>query len=119
MSHNAERLASFLERETMEYLRRHLALPEGAFFSVSRVVMDNALDKAQIFILIFPDKLVNETFREIRHLEKETRKYVASRLRRHKIPHIRFVLDHGHGKQVRLEKLLEDIREEEGENKEE
>lgn len=113
MSHNAERLASFLEREVTEFLMRHTALPEGAFFSVSRVLLDNSLDKAQVFILIFPDGLANESFSEIRRLEKETRKYIASRLKRHKIPQIRFVMDTGHGKQIRLEKLLENIGTEE------
>ena len=109
MSHNAERLESFLKREVTEFLIRHIALPEGAFFSVSRVVLGNALDKAQVFILIFPDKLAHESFTEIKHLERETRKYISSRLKRHKIPQVRFVLDTTQSKQTRLEKLLENI----------
>ncbi|KKT40204.1 MAG: hypothetical protein UW30_C0023G0002 [Candidatus Giovannonibacteria bacterium GW2011_GWA2_44_13b] len=109
MSHNAERLASFLGREVTEFLLRHAVMPEGAFFSVSRVLLDNALDKAQVFILIFPDKLAHESFTEIKHSEREVRKYIASRLKRHKIPHIKFVLDTTQTKQVRLEKLLENI----------
>jgi|SRR3990167_2803299 len=109
MSHNAERLASFLEREVTEFLMRHAVLSEESFFSVSRVVLDNSLDKAQVFILIFPDKSANEAFKEIRRFERDARKYIASRLKRHKMPQIKFVLDTTQTKQVRLEKLLENI----------
>ncbi|KKT41226.1 hypothetical protein A2W54_01920 [Candidatus Giovannonibacteria bacterium RIFCSPHIGHO2_02_43_13] len=109
MSHNTERLASFLEREVTGFLMRHAVLPEGSFFSVSRVILDNSLDKTQVFILIFPDKSANEAFKEIRRFEREARKYIASRLKRHKMPQIKFVLDTTQTKQVRLEKLLENI----------
>ena len=107
MSYQNERLSSFLKKEIAIYLTKNFPHPTDVFISVTEVVVDQSLETAKIFISVFPDKKANDILKSIKAYENEIRKFLSSRLRRHKIPKINFVLDKNFESGIRLEKLLE------------
>lgn len=113
MAYQKERFNSFLEHEMAEFLSREAAglLPEGAFISVTRAVVNESGETADIFISIFPDSVAKESFAEIRKLGKEARKQISNKLKRRQIPLISIKLDNIVDKAVRVEKLLDEIEE--------
>ncbi|KKT29030.1 hypothetical protein A3I36_04685 [Candidatus Giovannonibacteria bacterium RIFCSPLOWO2_02_FULL_45_28] len=111
MAHQQERFESFLKKEISEFLQRNTWRGEGVFISVTKVVSGERSDNARVLVTIFPEDKAEETFKQIKRMEKETRRFVASRSRRRFIPQIKFVL-YGGGKEMELEKLLEKVKNE-------
>ncbi|MDP2669310.1 MAG: ribosome-binding factor A [bacterium] len=109
MAYQKERFSSFLEHEMADFFSREAAgfLPEGAFISVTRAVISESGEIADIYILIFPEGASKDSFAEIRKLGKEARKYISEKLKRRQIPKISIKLDNGTDKAVRVEKLLD------------
>ena len=101
-----ERLASYIKKELSSFLRENVYLEDGVFLSVTRVLLDDSLDRAQVFVSVFPEKFSSEVFRELNLLQKDSRKFLAQRIKRHKIPDIKFVLDKNLDAETRIEKLL-------------
>ncbi len=112
MAYQGERLASFLKKETAAYLIKNFPHPTDVFLSVTEAVVDQSGDSAKIFVSIFPDKNSADTLKNVKKYEGEIRKFLSSRLRRHKIPKIIFVLDKNFESGIRLEKLLEKVENE-------
>ena len=111
MAHQQERFASFLRKEIAGFLQQNAPHDESTFISVTRVITKERSDKAEVLISIFPDKNAYAIFRDIKRMEKNARKYIASRSRRQFIPLIKFVL-YGGDKSADLEKLLEKVKNE-------
>lgn len=101
-----ERLASFLKKELSVFLHENIFLEEGVFLSITRVFIDDSLERAQVFVSIFPEKFSSEVFKELKLFHKDARKFLASRIKRHKIPQIIFVPDKNLDAESRIEKLL-------------
>lgn len=108
MSHREEQFISFLEKETALFLDREAARPVGVFFSITKVVINQSGERAEIYISIFPDNQATAIFRELKQYEKETRAHMAELLRRRKIPQLLFVRDTTQESSLRLEKLLDE-----------
>ena len=102
-----ERLESYIKKELSAFLRESVSLEEGIFLSVTRVIVDDSLEKAEVFVSVFPEKFSQNIFKELRLLHKEARKFLASRIKRHKIPQIQFMPDKNIDAESRIEKLLE------------
>lgn len=102
-----ERLASYIKKELAFFLHENISLPEGVFLSVTQVFMDDSLERVQVYISVFPEKFSFEVFKELKLLQKDARKFLASRIKRHKIPEIKFILDKNLDAESRIEKLLE------------
>ena len=111
MAYQKERFSSYLEQEMAEFLSREAAgiLPEGSFISVTRAVINESGETADIYISIFPDSASADSFSDIRKLGKEARKYISEKLKRRRIPKISIRLDSAMEKSVRLEKLLDTV----------
>lgn len=105
-----ERLSSFLKKELASFLHENILLPESVFLSVTQVFIDDSLERAQIYISVFPEKFSSEVFKELRLLEKEVRQFLASRVSRHKIPQIEFLLDKNLDAESHIEKLLKKVQ---------
>ena len=101
-----ERLASYIKKELSAFLHENVYLEDGVFLSVTHVLLDDSLDRAQIFVSVFPEKFSSEVFRELNLLQKDSRKFLAQRIKRHKIPNIKFILDKNLDAENRIEKLL-------------
>ena len=101
-----ERLESFIKKELSGFLRENILLEEGVFLSVTRVLVDDSLERAQVFISVFPEKYSEEIFKELKMLHKDARKFLASRIKRHKVPQIKFLPDKNIDAESRIEKLL-------------
>ncbi len=94
-------------------MEAHVPRPEGAFVSVTKVLVNESFDHARVFVTVFPETSRDEVMKELPRFEKEARAFIAGRLRRHKIPEIRFVFDAEYAAGLRLEKLLENIEDKE------
>ena len=101
-----ERLASFIKKELSMFLRENISLEKGVFLSVTQVFIDDSLNRAQVYVSVFPEKFSSDIFKELKLLKKSARKFLASRVGRHKIPEINFVLDKNLDAESRIEKLL-------------
>ena len=114
MAYQKERFASYLEQKVSEFFLREgrKVLPAEAFISVTRVIPNESGDEAEIFVLIFPERLSREIFKEVRHMGSAARKFLADKIKRRKIPNIVFKLDNAQEREVRLEKLLEKVKNE-------
>ena len=112
MAYQSERFTSFVKKEIAQFLEAHFPRPEDAFVSVTKVLVTESFDRAQVFVTVFPEKYRDEVMRELPRFEKEARAFIAGRLKRHKIPEIRFVFDAEYVSGIRLEKLLENIEDE-------
>src|SRR3989344_8162808 len=102
-----ERLESYLKKELAFFLEKNLPIAEGGFVSVTKVFINERADRADVFVSVFPETLVSEVFMELKLLQKDARKFLASRIKRHKIPDIKFILDKNLDAESRIEKLLE------------
>lgn len=107
MLHRDEQFVSFMKKEVAIFLDRNVARPEGSFFSVTHVAVDQSGARAEIFISIFPDSVVGDLMKTLKGYEGPARAHLADLMRRRKIPFLVFVLDRNQEKQIRLEKLLE------------
>lgn len=101
-----ERLASFIKKELSIFLHENISLDIGVFVSITQVFVDDSLERAQIFVSVFPEKFSSAVFKELNLLQKDARKFLASRIKRHKIPEIKFVLDKNINAESNIEKLL-------------
>lgn len=101
-----ERLESFLKKELALFLEKNIPITEGGFVSVTKVFINEKADKAEVFVSVFPEKLSAEVFAELKLLQSDIRKFLSSRIRRHKIPDVRFILDKNIDAESRIEKLL-------------
>ena len=101
-----ERLESYIKKELSMFLKKELYLEDGVFISVTKVFIDDSVERAQIFVSVFPEKFSTETFKELKLLQKDARKFLAKRIKRHKIPQITFILDKNLDSESHIEKLL-------------
>ncbi len=112
MVYQQERLASFIKKELAIFLEK-IPKEEGVFFSVTRVEIDSGLEKAKVYISIFPKNKSKNNFLSIKRLSSDARRLISGKLKRHKIPYLIFVLDEGGDQEARLEKLLSQVQNEE------
>lgn len=112
MTYKQERFGSFLKREISEFLQQNTPREESVFISVTRVASEERSDKAEVFVTVFPENQTKEVFRQIKRMEKATRKYISLRSRRQFIPEIIFKEASNQNSAARLEKLLEKVKNE-------
>ncbi len=112
MSYQNERLASFLKKEIALYVIKNFPRPEDVLVSVTKVFVEDSLENAKVFVSVFPEKNSYGVMQSLKNYESEMRKFLSSRLRRHRIPKITFVFDKNLESEVRLEKLLEKTEDE-------
>jgi|SRR3989344_1684193 len=101
-----ERLESYLKKELAFFLEKNLPIAEGGFVSVTKVFINEKADRADVFISVFPEELSAEVFVELKLMQKDVKRFLASRVKRHKIPNIKFILDKNLDAESRIEKLL-------------
>lgn len=101
-----ERLESYIKKELSEFLRENISLEGGVFVSVTRVLVDDSLELARVYISVYPEKFSSKVFKELSLLYKEARKFLSQRIKRHKIPEIKFISDKNLDAESHIEKLL-------------
>ena len=101
-----ERLSSYIKKELAFFLEKNLPIAEGGFVSVTKVFINERADKAEVFVSVFPENLSAEVFVELKFLQKDVRRFLSSRIKRHKIPDIKFILDKNLDAESRIERLL-------------
>ena len=110
--HQKERLVSFLSKEIGIFLLRNFPHDPEMFLSVADVILNSSSEEAEVYVSVFPDSGAKEVLKELKHYRGEARKFIASKLRRRKIPKINF-FPVSTEKIARLEKLLEKVKNEE------
>src|SRR3989344_2224309 len=104
MTHRDEQFISFMKKEIAIFLDREVSRPLGVLFSVTQVVLNQSGERVEVLISVYPEKYAKETMKSLKMHEGETRMYLASKMKRRKIPFLIFVLDKEQDARVRLEK---------------
>ena len=112
MAYQNERLVSFLKKEVGMFLSRDFPHDPDVFLSVANVVINSSSDEAKIYVSVFPESSGDDVLKKLKFHCAEARKCVAKKLHRRKIPKI-FFLPASTEEIVRLEKLLEKVKNEE------
>jgi ribosome-binding factor A len=110
MNHNKERFSSLLKKEIALFLERNFPRDNGIFLSVTKVRLSGSLEKADVFVSIFPDERAEKTIVLLRRFKGDVMDHIASKIRARKIPNIIFVLDKTQGAEISLEKSLENLQ---------
>ena len=93
MTHRDEQFVSFMKKEIAIFLDREVSRSAGVFFSVTQVVLNQAGERAEVFISVYPEKYSAETMKSLKIHEGETRAHLAGMLKKRHIPFLRFILD--------------------------
>lgn len=109
MSHQKERLASFLKRELGLFFMRRFPHDPKIFLSVVDVVLNSSSEEASVYVSAFPADRAGKILQELKFYRGEARKFLVSRMRRRKFPKIKF-LPAETERSMRLEKLLEKVK---------
>lgn len=111
-SHQKDRLASFLRKELGIFLLRDFPRDPEVVLSVANVILNSSAEEVKVYVSVFPESYSAEIFKELKFYRGEARKFISSRLRRRKIPKIIFLPAETEAT-LRLEKLLEKVKNEE------
>lgn len=109
MAYGREKFASFLKKELGVFILREFPHDLDIVLSVTDVLLNSSSEEAEAHISIFPRKFSGNAIKELRNFRGEARKYLAMRLKRRRIPQIKFV-SADLEKEERLEKLLEKVK---------
>lgn len=112
MAHHADRFSSFLKKELNVFLQRNAPRGDGVFISVTKIYAPERADKAEVAVSVFPEREAKEVMKSVRRMAGAARKYLASRSRRGFMPKIVFLGEEDAEKVLRLEKLLEKVKNE-------
>jgi ribosome-binding factor A len=110
-----ERLADQIRQELSELLARHVKDPGIGFLTLTYVRLTADLQLARVYFTVLGDeKARKETTRALDRARPFLRRQLASRLRLRRVPELEFRYDESIEKQDRIERILQEIREERG-----
>lgn len=113
MSYHKAQYASLLKKELARFFDHYVPRPEGTLISVTRIDLNDSDSRAIVWISLYPDTKAKEIFASLKEYEAEARRYLAEVVQRKTLPFIVFMRDTNQGEQLRLEKLLDTIDNEE------
>ena len=106
-----ERLAQSLREEITEIVGYELEDPRLEAVTVTDVRVSEDLRDAKVFVLIEGNEQeIKEAMKALQHAEKYVRSQVAMNLNIHHAPHIHFARDTVEEKAERIDKILEELK---------
>lgn len=94
-----------------EVIRRNAAMfieieaGVNPLISVTKVMTDDRLKKADIFVSVLPENKEEEALNFLRRKRPEFREYLEKNMRSRIVPHIDFLIDNGEKNRQRIEEL--------------
>ncbi|MBX7169685.1 MAG: 30S ribosome-binding factor RbfA [Pyrinomonadaceae bacterium] len=106
-----ERLAQSLREEITEIVGYELEDPRLETVTVTDVRVSEDLRDAKVYVLIEGNEQeIKEAMKALQHAEKYVRSQVAMNLNIHHAPHIHFARDTVEEKAGRIDKILEELK---------
>jgi ribosome-binding factor A len=113
MSHRAEQIVSVLQRGVQAVIGRGLHDPRvRGLISVTKVIIDDDLSQATIFISVLPQEHGALTLHGLRHAAPRIRSEIGRGVRMRRLPRLRFQLDDSIKKQAVFEQALKEQEDE-------
>jgi ribosome-binding factor A len=107
-----ERMAEAMREEIMEIVSFELEDPRVQAATVTEVRMSENMRDAKVFVLVEGDENeIREAMKALHHAEKFVRRQVAMNLNLHHAPQIHFVRDTVEERAGRIDRILEEIKE--------
>ena len=109
MSHRAEQITSTIQRPVQTVISRGLNDPRvRGLVSVTKVVVDDDLAKATVFVSVMPAERGALTMHGLRAAAKRIRRDVGNVIRLRRTPRLSFRLDDSIQRQSELEQSLKE-----------
>jgi ribosome-binding factor A len=109
------RVGDQIRAELSELLARHVKDPGLGFVTLTRVSMTPDLQLARVFYTTLGDERARQdTGRALGRARPFLRRQVGQRLRLRRVPELQFLFDTSVERQERIERILEDLRQEAG-----
>lgn len=98
-----------LQRELSEYWSKRLELPKGTMVSVSRVEVSPSLERAYVYISIWPEEGREQVWDILKKNTYRTQKYLDARLFMKFVPKITLAVDKGEIARREVENVLDSL----------
>ncbi len=109
MSHRVEQITSTIQRAVQTVISRGLNDPRvRGLVSVTKVLVDDDLSKATVFVSVMPAKHGELTMHGLRAATKRIRRDVGGVIRLRRVPRLSFRLDDSIKRQSELEQSLKE-----------
>lgn len=106
-----EQLNELLHQNLAEIVNQEINLENG-LITVCRVDCSPDLENSKIYISVLPDNLAGTALERLRNHSGAIARILAKKIRMKKVPRLKWVFDPTEKKAADIEKLLEDIKEE-------
>ena len=114
MEKKQARLNELLKHEIGNIILRDIGIPE-VLITITEVQTSEPLTEANVFVSVLPDNRFDEVFKVLGKEVGSIQYQINRRLKMRPVPKIRFVRDTRARDAAKVEKILEDLKEE-GEN---
>lgn len=98
---------SLLQQELSQYWEREFEMPPGSILSVARVEATPALDKAFIYLSIWPEEHEQTVLKQLKEDIYHTQKYIDKRLHMKRVPKLLLELDEQSASRREVEDVLD------------
>ena len=99
-------LISWIEEAAAEFIVRDVSLPSGTLATVTRVMLAPHLEKATIFVSVWPETKETEVLKLIHAVRRDFYEYAEKKFKINQRITVSFEIDRGEKARVRVEKLL-------------
>ncbi len=113
MSHRTQQVVSLIQRGVQTVIGRGLHDPRvRGLISVTKVVVDDDLSDATVFVSVMPQEHGELTLHGLRHAAPRIRSEISRGIRMRRVPRLRFALDDSLKKQAEFEQALKEEKDE-------
>lgn len=115
MFERARRVASQLQRELTELLRREVEDPRLSWVTVTGVEVSRDLSVAKVYVSTIQEEQLEEALQALRERTPLLRRLLGKRLHLRTVPELRFFKDTAIERGMKIDRLLDQLRGERGE----
>ncbi|MGB0756842.1 MAG: ribosome-binding factor A [Patescibacteria group bacterium] len=102
---------SLLQEELSMYWEREVELPKNTLLTVARVEATGPLDKAYVYVSIWPEDKQKEVMEVLKKQIYSTQKYIDKRLSMRRVPQIILEVDEQSASRREVEDVLDSLEE--------
>lgn len=110
MSYRIPRVNALIKKELDQIFLRDIDFPENTLVTITRVDSSSNLIQARVYISVMPESQKEKVFRILNKAIYELQQKINRHLRMRPVPKLIFVLEEETQKAARIEKLLEDVK---------
>jgi len=111
MSKRAEQIAEVIQHKVNDFFMREIEFPPESLVTLTKVEVTPDLKQAVLYLSILPITQTGSALKVVRKNLKQVRHYLGSQLKLRVAPYLKVVVDDSALKNRRIEKILEEIKE--------